>query len=242
MIIGSNKHYLYFATNMLFPIGDQQVKGGYKPLFSYAFIGINVLVFIYQLTLDFQSCEAFLLQYGSIPQNIIQGEDWGTIITSMFLHGGWMHLLGNMMFLWVFADNIEAVVGNMNFLGFYILGGLAASLAHVFFNPLSSIPAVGASGAISAVLGAYLVMFPQSRIKVLFVFFFIHVPALVFLGLWIVQNIISGLGSLGPAEANTGGVAWWAHIGGFVFGVVAGLYARRSYEMPELELPRERRA
>ena len=219
---------------MFFPIGDQNVIGGYKPLFSYAFIGINVLVFLFQATMAPSIAQNFVMEYGAIPIEILAGEDWGTLFTSIFLHGGWMHLLGNMMFLWVFADNIEAIIGNANFLIFYLLGGLAASAAHVFFNPMSTIPAVGASGAISAVLGAYLVVFPHSRIKTLVFYIFISIPAIVFLGLWIVQQLINGFGALG-ASAHTGGVAWWAHIGGFAFGFIAGFFIKRSYRGYEVE-------
>jgi membrane associated rhomboid family serine protease len=220
---------------MFFPIGDQNVVGGYKPLFSYTFIVVNVIIFLYQITLSPELCAQFVNDYGTTPGNIVQGQGWSTLITSMFIHGGWMHLLGNMMFLWVFADNIEAVIGNVNFFGFYILGGLAASAAHILFNPLSSIPAVGASGAISAVLGAYLIVFPHSRIKTLVLFFFVSLPAILFLGFWIVQQLINGIGSLSATSAHTGGVAWWAHIGGFVFGVVAGLFIRRSYQGHQIE-------
>ena len=215
---------------MIFPIGDENVQGGAKPIFSYTFIAINVLVFLFQVTLGQAGINQFLTTYGTIPLEIMNGQDYFTLMTSMFLHGGWMHIIGNMLFLWVFADNIEAVIGNIPFLGFYIIGGLAASAAHIFFNTTSTIPSVGASGAISAVLGAYLVMFPASKIKVLVIYFFksFTMPAIFFLGLWGIQQFISGFMSLGPATADTAGVAWWAHIGGFVFGVLFGLLFRRQ--------------
>ena len=217
---------------MIFPIGDDQVKGGYKPIFSYLFIGINVVVFIIQFTLPQAQLHAFLYTYGSIPMELAGGEDYYTIFTSMFLHGGWMHLIGNMLFLWIFADNIEATIGNIPFLLFYLLGGIAAAAAHTAFNLQSGVPAVGASGAISAVLGAYLVMFPKSKIKVLVVYFFrsFKMSALIFLGLWIGQQLVSGIFSLGPESAHTSGVAWWAHIGGFVFGVLGGFLFRYLIE------------
>ncbi|MDX1685846.1 MAG: rhomboid family intramembrane serine protease [Saprospiraceae bacterium] len=218
---------------MFFPVGDQNVIGGHKPIVSYTLIGINVVIFLYQIMLPQQQLFEFMMMFGAIPREIVLGENWLSLFTSMFLHGGWLHLLGNMMFLWVFADNIEAVVGNRNFLVFYILGGLAASLAHILFNFDSPVPAVGASGAISAVLGAYLVVFPHSRIRTLVFYFFVSIPALWFLGLWIIQQIISGIGSIGAVQ--TGGVAWWAHIGGFVFGVIAGFFIRRSYHPHEIE-------
>lgn len=221
---------------MIFPVGDDQVRGGSKPVFSYLFIGINVLVFLYEASLSPDALNEFIMSFGSIPLETMNGEDFHTLITSMFLHGSWMHLIGNMLFLYVFADNIEQIIGNLNFLIFYIAGGLAAHAGHIFFNLESTIPTVGASGAISAVLGAYLIMFPTSKIKILVVFLFrsFKIPALLFLGFWIVQQLFSGFAAIGPETAESGGVAWWAHIGGFAFGVVAGLYYR-SIQREELE-------
>ena len=219
---------------MLFPIGDDQVRGGYFPIFSYGFIAINVIVFLFQSALPEAQLQSFIYEYGSIPAETTQGEDTFTLFTSMFLHGSWMHLIGNMLFLWVFADNIEATIGNAHFLIFYILGGLAAHGAHIYFNWDSPIPTVGASGAISAVMGAYLVMFPTSRIKMWFLFFIFRIPALLFLGFWIVQQWLSGTAAL-AAGGEAAGVAWWAHIGGFIFGVLAGFYFRYNYPKPEIE-------
>ena len=215
---------------MIFPIGDDQIKGGAYPYVSYAMIAINVIVFIFQFTLPEAQLQSFVYNYGSIPEEIVRGEDYYTLFTSMFLHGGIMHLIGNMLFLWVFADNIEQTVGNFNFLVFYLLGGLAAAGIHIAFNMGSTIPAIGASGAISAVMGAYLVMFPKSRVKLLVLIFFrsFYIPAFLFLGFWIGQQLVSGYMALGPESAHTAGVAWWAHIGGFVFGVIAGFFARKS--------------
>lgn len=212
---------------MIFPIGDENVKGGSKPYFSYAFIVINILVFAFQLSLSPNELKNFMFHYGTIPTEIMQGQDYFTLFSSMFLHGGWMHLIGNMLFLWVFADNIEAVIGNTRFIVFYLLGGVIASAAHIFLNVNSNIPSIGASGAISAVMGAYLIMFPKSKIKVLFFFKIIYIAAMIFLGLWIIQQIIAGMASLGPQTAETAGTAWWAHIGGFVFGVIAGWVFRK---------------
>ena len=238
---------------MIFPIGDTQVKGGALPIFSYAFLALNVIAFFYQLTFP----DLLVCAYGSIPNEIVRGEDWITLFTSMFMHGGWMHLIGNMLFLWVFADNIEAIVGNIPFVIFYFLGGLAATGLHILMDSLfsdptlwnnccemcagasyancagattacpGSVPSVGASGAISAVLGAYLVMFPKSQIKILVIYFFrsFNMSALFFLGLWIAQQLFSGFAGLG---GTGGGVAWWAHIGGFAFGVIAGYFARNA--------------
>ncbi len=217
---------------MFFPIGDDQVKGGHFPLISYGFIALNVLIYLLESSMSEPQLNAFIYEYGSIPAETVRGQDLFTLFTSMFLHGGWMHLVGNMLFLWVFADNIEATIGSGRFLVFYFLGGLAAHAAHVFFNPGSMIPTVGASGAISAVMGAYLVMFPTSRVKVLFFFFTFRVAAFLFLGLWIFQQGQNGLASLSIPTAETAGVAWWAHIGGFVFGIVAGWHYRRKFPKP----------
>lgn len=220
---------------MIFPIGDDQVKGGSKPFFSYLFIGINVAVFLYQIILPPPELDWFILHYGSIPAEISQGNHLFTLFTSMFLHGGWVHLIGNMLFLWVFGDNIEAIIGNFNFLLFYIAGGLAAAISHILAGPGSMVPAIGASGAISAVLGAYLILFPASNIRVLVVYFFrsFYMPAIFFLGIWIVQQLISGYFSLSEttSQAQRGGVAWWAHIGGFGFGLIAGWIARKTLEV-----------
>lgn len=207
---------------MFFPIGDTQVQGGYKPILTYTFLGLNILIFLYEFSLG-SGINQFLTTYGSIPSEITAGEDYYTLLTSMFLHGGWMHLIGNMLFLWVFGDNIEATIGSFKYFFFYLFGGLAASGAHIMFNLGSNIPSVGASGAIAAILGAYLVMFPKSQIKiyVLILFRNFKIPAIAFLGLWFGQQLISGFGEI-CKTADTAGVAWWAHIGGFVFGIAMG--------------------
>ena len=218
---------------MFFPIGDDQIKGGHKPYFSYAFIALNVMVFLYQFSLGIEAGNEFVWNFGAIPANVSSGNNYLTIFSSMFMHGGWMHLIGNMAFLWVFADNIEAVIGNTYFFIFYILGGVAATMAHVLIDPSSTIPTVGASGAIAAVLGAYIVMFPSSKIKLLLVIFMrvFRWPAIAFLGIWIGQQLLNGFGSLG-VDTSGGGTAWWAHIGGFVFGAFVGLYLRKQYDTP----------
>lgn len=217
---------------MIFPIGDEQVRGGYKPVVSYMLIVINILVFLFQVTLPSLQQQELVYTYGVIPKEIAAGHDFYSLLTNMFLHGGWMHLIGNMLFLWVFADNIEAVIGKIPFLLFYFGGGITASAAHIVFNLHSSIPAIGASGAISAVLGAYLVMFPASKVKVyvLILFRSYYMPALFFLGIWGIQQFINGFISIVPSSAYTSSVAWWAHIGGFVFGLIAGFVIRRRYE------------
>lgn len=242
---------------MIFPIGDDQVKGGYFPYVSYGFIALNVLAFLYQMT----DTNLMVCELGSVPNDILNGRNLHTLFTSMFMHGGLMHIIGNMLFLWIFADNIEATVGSIPFLLFYLIGGLAASALHIFLsdgtgmdlsaccnmcgNPPcltqgsnvcpGSIPSVGASGAIAAVLGAYLVMFPKSRVKLFVIYFFraIYISAFWFLGFWILQQLYSGFSSFGPEAAASGGTAWWAHIGGFVFGVVAGFFAKQGMDGPK---------
>lgn len=213
---------------MFFPIGDTNVERGHKPFLTYLFIAINVGVFLLQVSMPANQQASFVYEYGSIPVEITRGIDIHTLLTSMFLHGGWMHLIGNMLFLWVFGDNIEATIGYVNYFIFYIGGGLFAALAHCLLAANSDVPCVGASGAISACLGAYLVMFPKSQIQVLFVLFFrtFSVSAIYFLGFWILQQFISGIGSLSAQTNANAGVAYWAHIGGFVFGVIAGFLFR----------------
>jgi len=222
---------------MFFPIGDDQVNGGYKPYFSYLLMSVNILIFIFEVNLPQGQLAGFMSEYGAIPNEITQGQDLYTLFSSMFLHGSWMHLIGNMVFLWVFADNIEAIFGNFNFLGFYLLGGIIASMSHILSGPESMVPSLGASGAIAAVLGTYIVLFPLSKVKVLFLLWFIRMPAYLFLGIWIVQQLINGVGSLNAI--NGGGVAWWAHIGGFVFGVLIGLYARKTIMQPKFYIDDE---
>jgi len=218
---------------MFFPIGDDQIKGGAYPIVSYSLLTINVLIFLYQVTLDVEATNLFFDRFSTTPAYILEGHHFGTLLTHMFLHGSAMHLLGNMIFLWVFADNIEATIGSIPFLLFYLAGGVIASLAHVYFNMDSVIPSLGASGAISAVLGAYLLMFPSSKIKV-FVFLVIilrrvTMSALAFLGIWIGIQIVSTIQSLNMVS-NGGGTAWFAHLGGLVFGLIMGLAFRGQAE------------
>ncbi|MBK7095471.1 MAG: rhomboid family intramembrane serine protease [Saprospiraceae bacterium] len=218
---------------MIFPIGDDQIKGGYKPIFSYSFIAINVLLYLFEVSLiSSGQLSYFIEEYGAIPVEISSGKDLYTLFTNIFLHGGWMHLIGNMLFLWIFADNIEATIGNIRFLLFYLGSGMFASLIHVLFNLESSIPSIGASGAISAVLGSYLVMFPRSRVRILVIYFFssFNLSAYIFLGLWIVFQVISGISAMNQSP-DSGGVAYWAHIGGFGFGIVYGLIAKRYFKL-----------
>jgi len=218
---------------MFFPIWDDQVHKGYKPIFSRLFLAINIIVFVFQAWLDPAGFQNFVLSFWSIPAEIVRGQDWHTLITNMFLHGSWMHLLGNMVYLYVFGDNIEASIGNIKFLIFYLLWWIAASAAHILFNVWSGIPAVGASGAIAAVLWAYLVMFPGSNVKMLYVYGMrtMLVPASYFLIIWIWMQLFSGVWSTMSAWGEWWGTAWWAHIGGFVFWWIAGKWFKKDEDI-----------
>lgn len=212
----------------MFPIGDENVPGAPPPIVNITLIVVNVLVFLYELALG-SNLDAFIATWAVIPASILRGQDLITLITSQFLHGGWLHLIGNMLFLWVFGDNIEATLGHFLYLVFYLAAGVVAGLAQVFFSAGSLIPSIGASGAIAGVLGAYIVLFPGSRIRTLVVLYFAtvtRISAIFFLGIWFVMQFFSGITSLGVETAQTGGVAYWAHIGGFVVGALVGLVAR----------------
>lgn len=210
----------------MIPIADTKIDRARTPFLTYLFILINVAAFIYEISMSQAELQAFLTEFGVVPARILEGRELYSLVTSMFLHGGWMHLIGNMLFLWVFGDNIEHKYGHLGFLAFYFAGGLAATGAHIAFNLDSNIPSIGASGAVSAILGAYLVMYPKSKINMLiFLGFFIttiRINAFIFLGYWIVVQSISGVADIAYNTAQTSGVAYWAHIGGFVFGLVIG--------------------
>ncbi|SRR5690606_404193 len=212
---------------MLIPIGDDNISGGARPIASYLFLFLNIFIFIYEISLGDRDLQIFINDFGAIPTEIMAGNNLTAIFTSMFLHGGWSHLIGNMLFLWIFADNVEAVLGTGKFILFYLAGGIIASLAHIWMNADSTIPSIGASGAISAVLGAYLIMFPRSRIKLVFLIFFItfYISAIIFIGFWFIQQFMAAYIETG-LDARTQGVAWWAHIGGFLFGIICGIFYR----------------
>jgi membrane associated rhomboid family serine protease len=228
----------------MFPIGDEDVKESGVPWMTWAIIVVNVLVFLYELTLSRTQLEQFYMTYGVVPTQIMQGQNLISLLTSMFLHGGWLHILSNMVFLAVFGDNIEATLGKVLYLGFYLLGGLTGSAAHLVFNMGTNVPSLGASGAIAAVLGAYVVMFPQSRVRVLFIFGIFarvtRVTAILFMGFWFVTQLFNGVATLGPNTAQTGGIAYWAHIGGFVLGLIVGFLARALVPEQEREIARDR--
>lgn len=223
----------------MLPVGDDDVRGGGLPIVSWLLIGINALVFVYELSLGSDQLQQFFNQYGVVPAQILAGENLFSLITSMFLHGGWMHIIGNMLFLFVFGDNVEAVLGSVLYLFFYLAGGLAASAGHILFNMGSNVPSLGASGAIAAVLGAYVVMFPRARVRILiFLLYFVQitrVTALVFVGVWFLTQFLYGVASLGAESAQTAGVAYWAHVGGFVLGLAAGAAFRQRAQRMGLQ-------
>ncbi len=208
----------------MFPIGDEHNGRVLTPIVNYTLIAINVLVFFYQLTLSEPLLFDFIRRWGAIPVEIANGQDYFALLTSMFLHGGWLHIIGNMLFLWVFGDNVEDTMGHARYLLFYLLTGFAAGFAQILLDPSSPIPLVGASGAISGVLGAYIVLFPHGKIRTLVLLGFfvtvVLVPAWVQIGLWALLQFFNGFASLGVPTEESGGVAYWAHIGGFVAGAL----------------------
>jgi membrane associated rhomboid family serine protease len=218
------------------PIGDVNPTRR-VPVMNLILIGLNVLVFFFELQLSDLALDRFIFAWGVIPSSVLAAithpfapgslHAFETLITSQFIHAGWAHIIGNMLFLFIFGDNIEDVMGSFTYLFFYLISGIAAALAQTFvlapFLGGVNVPSIGASGAIAGVLGAYIVLYPTARVKVLvpiFIFLTYDVPAIVMIGLWFLQQFIAGLGSLTPQAAQTGGVAFWAHIGGFVTGII----------------------
>ncbi|MFN6035080.1 MAG: rhomboid family intramembrane serine protease, partial [Dolichospermum sp.] len=206
----------------MFPLYDENPTR-ITPYFTYGLIGMNVVVFLHEVSLSNTQLEQFFQLYAVVPQQLTTNwsGEWTTLFTSQFLHGGWWHLISNMIYLWVFGNNIEDRLGHLKYLFFYLTCGALAALCQWFIGINSIIPSLGASGAISGVLGAYLIWFPSARITTLiFLGFFIttiNVPALVIIGIFFIQNLISGFASLQTAanmSVETGGVAYWAHLGG----------------------------
>jgi membrane associated rhomboid family serine protease len=230
----------------MIPLKDD-VPSRSLPLVTAGLVGLNVLAFLYQLSLGIDSrgpgagaAEAFVAEFGVIPCRLTRScpdallrladdfpHPWVTVVTSMFLHGGLLHIGGNMLYLWIFGDNIEDTLGHGRFLVFYLASGVAAAIGQALVNPSSTVPMIGASGAVSGVLGAYLLLFPHATILTLFTFGFfirfVRVPALVVLGLWIVLQLVNGyltFSAQAMGRGEIGGVAWFAHIGGFLAGMV----------------------
>ncbi|MFL5760717.1 MAG: rhomboid family intramembrane serine protease [Thermomicrobiales bacterium] len=225
----------------MIPIGDENRGQSLRPWVNYGLIAINFLIFFYELTLSEQELTRFLLRWGLVPAEISHGHNFYTMVTDLFLHGGWLHIFGNMLFLWIFGDNVEDTMGHVRYLLFYLLCGFAGNLGQVLVNPDSAMPLVGASGAIAGILGAYLVMFPFGKIRTFFLIGWIPiiflVPAWVQIGLWILLQFLNGLATLGARTADTsGGVAFFAHIGGFAAGVLLNriFRDREAYERQKL--------
>ncbi|MDX1622806.1 MAG: rhomboid family intramembrane serine protease [Gemmatimonadota bacterium] len=216
----------------MFPFRDR-VRATTVPWVTYLVILANVAAFVYELSLGRTGVRDLFREYGVIPAqladlSLADPAAWGAaaipVVASMFLHGGWLHLILNMWYLWIFGDNVEDRVGHGRYLLLYLAAGAAGTLLHVWSNPASTVPTVGASGAIAGVLGAYLVTYPKARVLTgIPVFVFIHLvelPAWLLLGMWFVLQFLSGAAALGTTQATAGGVAWWAHIGGFVAGMI----------------------
>jgi rhomboid family protein len=208
----------------MFPVSDV-IPSKTTPFVTVGLIILNSVVFLYEFQLSRPELQLFVQMFGVIPADFT----WGSVVTSMFLHEGWMHLIGNMLYLWIFGDNVEDQLGHVGFLVFYLAAGAAAALGQVLVSAGSTIPMIGASGAIAGVMGAYLVLYPHSRVlTVVFLLFFmdmVEIPAIFFLGIWFIKELFSGVGSLGAASLN-GGVAFWAHIVGFAVGALVGLFWR----------------
>ena len=209
----------------MFPIGDDDSTRRTAPIVTYALIALNLLFFFVELS----GGDPFIQHWSVVPRRLLAnpGADFPTIFTSMFMHAGWLHLGGNMLYLWIFGDNVEDSFGHLKFLVFYLLCGIAATLAQLAFSAGSNVPNLGASGAIAGVLGAYILLFPRGQVKVLMGRGVIPVPALIVIGFWIVLQFVSGIGSISNS-AQTGGVAYMAHIGGFLAGVVLTLLFRAT--------------
>ena len=242
----------------MFPISDENERGHGPAFVSLAIIAINVAVFLFlQGAGATTEGTEFTYGYSAVPYEITNGVDltepesvtidgrqepipqepgpspiWLTLFSSIFMHGGWLHLGGNMLFLWIFGDNVEHRIGHVSYLVFYLVAGVIASFAQILTATDSVIPTLGASGAISGVLGAYLVMFPTNRVTVFLFRFMTPVPAIVAIGLWAVLQFINGFGAIAITEETGGGVAYMAHIGGFVAGVLAGLAFRMIFNEP----------
>lgn len=207
----------------MLPLYDT-VRSRKFPFINLMLIVANVLAFLYEIQMDPSTLRSFIFTWGMIPSHFLNDPSsaWANIFTAMFLHGGWFHLINNMWFLFIFGANVEARMGSIRYLIFYLLGGAAAGLLQTYILPSSDVPMIGASGAIAAVLGAYLILFPRSRIAslvpIFFIFTLVEIPAFVFLVFWFLSQLYSGLFAVQGGGAS--GIAWWAHIGGFIFGVI----------------------
>ena len=214
----------------MFPLYDT-ARSHKFPIVNILLIGVNVLFFIREIGMEPAELQNFILANGLIPAQLLANPnaEWRTIYSSMFLHGGWFHVISNIWVLYIFGDNIEARMGSFRYLIFYLLGGTAAGILQTVILPTSTIPMIGASGAIAGVLGAYLILFPRSRIAslvpILVMFTLVELPAFIFLIFWFVSQLYSGLFAVQGGGAS--GIAWWAHIGGFLFGMIVAMFFRR---------------
>lgn len=218
----------------MFPIGDDDSARRTVPLVTYILIVLNAIFFVVELS----GGDTFIQKWAFVPSRFLANPigDSVTILTSMFMHGSWGHLAGNMLYLWIFGDNVEDRFGHVKFLIFYLICGVATTFAQLAFSTGSTIPNLGASGAIAGVLAAYIVMFPKGKVKVLMGRGVIPVPALIVIGLWFVLQLFSGIGSI-SASAQTGGVAYMAHVGGFVAGLLLTFLLNRGQAAPVLRGP-----
>jgi membrane associated rhomboid family serine protease len=208
----------------MIPLSDIDRKLSRFPVITALIIGMNTLIFLFEL----RKGEAFIIRWSFVPSEIAAGRHLITLITAMFIHGGWLHIIGNMVYLWAFGPAIEGAMGKVRYLVFYFLGGLVAALAQIAAAPASSVPTLGASGAIAAVMGSFLISFPHDRIRtILFLGFFVtiySVPAILLVGFWFLIQLFSEVGSL--VHRRLGGIAYMAHIGGFVFGMAFALLSK----------------
>lgn len=212
---------------MFIPLKDLNPRRGF-PVVNLLLIVTNIIVFLYQAALPAQLGNALAFTFGTVPArfpSFLAGHTsfevaFIPLLTSMFLHGSWLHIAGNMLFLWIFGDNVEDFFGHFQYLLFYLVCGIGAGLLHVLFNFSSAVPALGASGAISGVMGAYLILYPRARVLTLVLIFLVPIPAVVVLGWWFVIQFLQAVNGLGLGVRPSGGVAWWAHIGGFLLGML----------------------
>ena len=210
----------------MLPLKDASRRPLHFPVATVSIIGLNFIVFFFELT----GGDPFINRWSLVPADIVAGRNWITILTAMFMHAGWEHILGNMLFFWVFGPGIEDAMGSVRYTVFYLLGGCAATFAQIAIDPSSTIPNLGASGAIAAVMGVFLITYPRDKIKtVLLLGWFVSIrsiPAILLVGLWFLTQLFSQIGAL--AQVDTSGVAYMAHVGGFLFGMIAG----RLFEIP----------
>ncbi len=220
----------------MIPLYDD-IKSARRPWMNYLLISACTIVWIIQFTRSSEQFELQILQYGMVPAKIIQGKRLWTLLSSIFMHGGWFHFLGNMLYLWIFGDNVEDAFGHTLYLLIYLSSGIAGNLLQMVISPFSSIPTIGASGAISGIMGAYFVLYPRARVLTLIPFFIfirmVYLPAAVLLGFWILFQILYGCSS---APGTGGGIAYFAHVGGFALGVIFGLLIKRRVKRPWYEI------